>query len=238
MSTKPYPWDDAYIVEYYHEVPADLPNDKTVLYTIPQDPPVPEATYWNAPSSLIAASYPHTLAFPTQARFPVPLPKDVDPVFRQEVLVGGEIGLQLSTCCALEEGYSGLTVLRRIATTVDNASSPMDHLCYGKYVWVERAWFPGENAHKARRPSPKHRVPGLPRSQLLSYLVEQQYRHWSDTISFKGEVLLDQLIGQRHYKVNYRVNWDSLYLVAIRRRRSKAPDGSTLWFPELEIRIP
>ncbi|KAI0330042.1 hypothetical protein GY45DRAFT_1371134 [Cubamyces sp. BRFM 1775] len=97
----------------------------------------------------------------------------------------------------------------------------MDHLCYGKYVWVERGWFPGEKVHKARRPSPKHRVPGMPRSQLLAYLVEQQYRHWTDAFSSRAEV-------------SYGASWDSLYLVAIRRRRSKAPDGSTLWFPELE----
>ncbi|KAI0654174.1 hypothetical protein C8Q70DRAFT_1088164 [Cubamyces menziesii] len=241
MSTTPYPWDDAYIVEYNRETPADLSNDRLVLYTIPQDPP-PEAAYRSAPSSQFAASYLHIPIpeLPIQARFPVQLPKDVDPAFRQEVLVGGEIGLQLSTCCALEEGYSGLTVLRRIATTVDDVSSVMDHLCYGKYVWVERAWFPGENMHKARRPSPKHRVTGFPRSQLLTYLVEQQYRHWSDITSSRGEVQLGHLIGQdaAHYQVNYRVSWDSLYLVAIRRRRSKASDGSTLWFPELEIRIP
>ena len=141
MSTTPYPWDDAYIVEYNRETPADLSNDSLVLYTIPQDPP-PEAAYRSAPSSQFADSYLHMPIpeLPIQARFPVPLPKDVDSAFRQEVLVGGEIGLQLSTCCALEEGYSGLTVLRRIATTVDDASSVMDHLCYGKYVWVERAW--------------------------------------------------------------------------------------------------
>lgn len=148
-------WDAATIIKHEDEEATIPPDNHFVLFTIAQEPTdyelhraTPSSSSSSASSSApqrraqrIAAPddpYPPPI-FPA-TRFRLPLPSGNDPSFRHEVRVDGKLGLQLSTCCSAGDDIDTRRVLGTILHKVENAGASMDHLCYGQYVWVERAY--------------------------------------------------------------------------------------------------
>ncbi|KAI0365014.1 hypothetical protein BV20DRAFT_955165 [Pilatotrama ljubarskyi] len=238
-------WDGVYVVKQEDEESTIPRNNRFVLYAIAQDPPgdphhppvrPPTASQSGRPIPGPSAgpAYPPPI-FPTR-RFRLPLPPDTDMSFRHEVRVNGQLGLQLSTCCSVDEDVQHLPLLRSIMHQVEGAGTSMSHYCFGQYVWIERAYFPTEKGIRdENRVTPKHRDANFTRADMLAFMIEKQHKHWSH-VAVWDEVDLEPLIGCcAIWAKGSKASWDSIYITAIRRRQSRATDGSIRWFPELEV---
>ncbi|KAI0633988.1 hypothetical protein C8Q77DRAFT_1072717 [Trametes polyzona] len=247
-------WDSATIIKHEEEDAIIPPDNHFVLYTIAEEPEsstrnisgrgVPSRpTRGNVPIPTPAPG--NTLRYPppimAATRFRLPLPRGNDPNFRHEVRVNGKLGLQLSTCCAAGEDIIPLRVLGIVMRTVEGAGNLMEHLCFGPNIWIERAYFPTESETRVRDQRravvKRDYAGGVTQGLMLALMIEKQYKHWCE-LSLWDEVELEPLLGNGAiWAKGSRVGWDALFIVAIRRHKSRSPDGNIRWFPELEIRV-